>query len=617
MSESLYRYYERELLFVRQLAQDFARQYPAAAGRLLLEPNRSIDPHVERLIEAFALVAARVSHKIDDEFPELTDALLGVLYPHYLAPIPSLAIAQFVADAAQAPLNEGFRIERGSRLHTQPINDVPCKFRTCYPVTLWPLAVGDARLHSQPFPSGLHAPPRTAAVLRLRLECLAGATFAELALDRLRLFLDGENPLIADLYELIFNHTTQVVFRPAAGGGQAAIVRSPRDCLRQVGFETDEGLLPYPQRSSPAYRLLTEFFAFPSKFHFLDLGGLSALCQSAFGSGAEIVLFLNRTIPTVEQGVDANTFLLGCTPIVNLFEQIAEPIALTQTRPEYRIVPDVAAPLGLEVYSVDGVSSSDPIAGVTTEYQPFYSFRHGIAPDTQQTFWYAARRPSLHPGDRGTDVFLNLVDLAFQPSAPAEQTLVVRTTCTNRDLPVQLRQAGDRLYLELEAAAPLSRVHCVRIPTVPLRPPVRRGAQWRLISHLLLNHLSITDEAEGCEALREMLRLYDFSDPQSEQQLAAVNRQLIDGILSVRSRRVVGHTGSAAASGFCRGVEVAIEFDEQKYVGTGVFLFACVLERFLGLYTSLNSFSQLAARTKQREELVKKWPPRTGDLQLL
>jgi type VI secretion system protein ImpG len=617
MSESLYRYYERELLFIRQSSQDFARQYPAAAGRLLLEPNRSIDPHVERLIEAFALVAARVRHKIDDDFPELTDALLGVLYPHYLAPIPSLAIAQFVANAAQVPLNEGFRIERGSRLHTQPVNNVPCKFRTCYPVTLWPLAVADARLHSQPFPSGLQPPPRTAAVLRLRLECQAGATFAGLTLDRLRLFLAGENPLIADLYELIFNHTTRVVLRPADGANGPTIVLSPRECLWQVGFEPDEGLLPYPQHSFGGYRLLTEFFAFPSKFHFLDVGGLGALCQPAFGSRAEVLFFLDRTISTVEQGVDANTFLLGCTPIVNLFEQLAEPIALTQTRPEYRITPDVTAPLGLEVYSVDGVSSTDPIAGVTTEYQPFYSYRHGVAPEDQATFWYAARRPSLHPGDGGTDVFLNLVDLAFRPSVPAEQTLVVRTTCTNRDLPVQLRQAGDRLYLELEAAAPLAAVHCVRIPTVPLRPPSRRGAQWRLVSHLLLNHLSIADEAEGCAALQELLRLYDFADPESGQQLAAVNRQLIDGILSVRSRRVVGHTGSAGAAGFCRGVEVAIEFDEQKYVGTGVFLFASVLERFLGLYTSLNSFSQLAARTKQRKELVKKWPPRAGDLQLL
>src|SRR5438445_4178777 len=118
MSEALYPYYERELLFIRQLAQEFAKRYPAAAGRLLLEPARSADPHVERLIEAFALLAGRVHHKLDDEFPELTDGLLNVLYPHYLAPVPSCLVAQFVADPARTPPAGGFTIPRHSEVAT-------------------------------------------------------------------------------------------------------------------------------------------------------------------------------------------------------------------------------------------------------------------------------------------------------------------------------------------------------------------------------------------------------------------------------------------------------------------------------------------------------------------
>src|SRR5439155_13195513 len=133
MSEALYPYYERELLFIRQLAQEFAKQYPAAAGRLLLEPTRSTDPHVERLIESFALLAGRLHHKLDDEFPELTGALLGVLYPHYLAPIPSLAVVQFELDPARGQLPQGFVIDKGSRLYTQPVHNLPCRFRTGYP----------------------------------------------------------------------------------------------------------------------------------------------------------------------------------------------------------------------------------------------------------------------------------------------------------------------------------------------------------------------------------------------------------------------------------------------------------------------------------------------------
>jgi len=611
MSESLYPYYERELLFIRQMAQDFARQYPGAAGRLLLEPGRSVDPHVERMIEAFALLAARVHHKLDDEFPELTDALLGVLYPHYLAPIPSVAGVQFVANPAQTP-PEGFLIDRGSRLRTQPVNDVPCRFRTGYPVTLWPVAVTEATLQPPPFPAGLRPPPRTAAVLRLGLECLSGP-FAELSLDRLRFFLNGERQMVAHLFELIFNHTTQVLLRPGAGNPGAAVTREPRDCLRQVGFEPNEALLPSPRRSFPGYGLLTEFFAFPGKFAYVDLLGLHAACRPEFGRKLEVVFFLNRHIPAVTQGVEASTFLLGCTPVVNLFEQTAEPINLTQARHEYLVVPDVTQPLGMEVHSIEEVSSVDPVAGTATEYLPFYSYRHGSAAANQKTFWHAARRPSSSAGDRGSDVYLALVDLAFQPNLPEEKTLVVRTLCTNRDLPLLLRQAGEQLGMELEAAAPLARINCVIAPTPPLRPPTRRGARWRLVSHLALNHLSLTDGDEGRDALREILALYDFADPQSPEERAAVTRQMIEGIVGLSSRRVLGRVGGA----FCRGVEVTLDLDEEKFVGTGAFLFAGVLERFLGLYCTVNSFSQLVARSRQTAGVLKKWPPRAGEQVLL
>ncbi len=633
MSDPLFPYYDRELRFIRQAAQDFARLHPAAASRLLLEANRSLDPHVERLIEAFALLTGRIHRKLDDEFPELTDALLGVLYPHYLAPIPSMAIVQFELDAGRAELPQGFLIDRHSRLHTQPVEGLPCKFRTCYPVTLWPVKLTSARLQPPPFPANLQAPPGTKAALRLQMECEGDMRFADLGLDVLRFYLCGDEHLIATLYELLFNyptashpnpdHPNQVLFRSLDKNAQAApIVLTPAQCLSQVGFERDEGLLPYPNQSFLGYRLLTEFFVFPSKFLFFGLGGWKRVCQAGFGSRVEVIIFLNRTQASLEQGIDAQTFRLGCTPIINLFEQIAEPISLTHTRHEYRIVPDVAYPRGLEVYAVDAVTSADPAAGKTTEYQPFYSFRHGRTRENQQAFWYASRRQALDTDerggeDRGTDVYLHLVDLTFNPRLPAESVLVVRTTCTNRDLPAKLPSAGDALYLELEAAAPLQRLRCLRSPTTPLRPPLERGAYWRLISHLCLNHLSISDPVEGRQALQEILRLYDFSDPEAGQQLADVNRHLIEGITSVSSRRVVGRTGSPTASGFCRGLEVMIEFDEQKYVGTGVFLFASVLERFLALYASINSFSQLVARTRQGEGYLKKWAPRAGEHQLL
>jgi type VI secretion system protein ImpG len=623
MSETLFRYYERELLFIRQLSQEFARQYPAAANRLLLEPNRSTDPHVERLIEAFALLAGRIHHKLDDEFPELTDALLGVLYPHYLAPVPSMAVVQFELDVGRAQALDGFRIERHSALLTNPLEYQPgkrlaCEFRTGYPVTLWPVAVAAAALQPPPFPAALNPPAGTKAVLRLQLECQGEALFSLIALDKLRFYLVGDDQVSAHLYALLFNHTLQVQFRPLDGEDRAApFVLPPGACLHQVGFDRGEGLLPYPNQSFVGYRLLTEFFTFRNKFLFVDLGGWPRARQAGFGRRAEVVLFLDRTQTNLEQGVDRATFRLGCTPVVNLFEQTAEPIPLTQARSEYRVTPDVANARGMEVYSVDEVISPDPATGTHQEYQPFYSFRHGSSREDRKAFWYASRRPSLQEGDRGTEVYLHLVDLDFDPHVPADSVLVVRTTCLNRDLPRRLAQAGDELVFELKQVAPLAAVRCVRPPTLTLRPPLRRGAHWRLLSHLNLNHLSLSDPVEGRDALQEILRLYDFSDPEAGQQLAAVTRHVIDGILAVNSRPVVGRTGGPTAAGFARGTEVTIEFDEEKYVGTGMFLFACVLERFLGLYVSINSFSQLVGRSKQGEGYFKKWPPRAGDVPLL
>jgi type VI secretion system protein ImpG len=617
MSEELYPYYERELLFIRQMAQGFARQYPAAAGRLLLEPNRSADPHVERLIEAFALLSGRIHHKLDDEFPELTEALLSVLYPHYLAPVPSMAVVQFDLDARRTQLPQGFRIERGSRLATQPVGGLRCKFRTAYPVTLWPIALAKAWFQLPPFPEELDLPAKTAMILRLQFECQAAQGFDELDLDQLRLHLFGDQHLCSTLYEFLFNHTSQVTFRGLdAGPAASPVTLSPAECLFPVGFERDEGLLPYPPQSLLGYRLLTEYFAFPQKFLFVDLAGWGK-ARAGLERKAEVVLAMNRPDKTLLQGVDASTFRLACTPIVNLFEQVAEPITLNHQRHEYRVVPHVAHPLGMEVYSIDSVTSTDPAAHVTTTYQPFYSFRHGQGADERRAFWYAARRPSTTDGDWGSDMFLSLVNLDFDPCLPAESMLLVKTTCTNRDVPTIFRGVGQPVSFELEGAAPLAGIQCLHGPTMPLRPPLARGTYWRLISHLSLNHLSLSDGPAGCQALQEILRLYDFTPSAGRAEMPIVAQRLIDGISDLKASRVVGRVEGGVASGFCRGLEITLEFDEPKYVGAGVYLFASVLERFLGQYVSINSFSQLVAKIKQREGVLKRWPPRAGDRQLL
>jgi type VI secretion system protein ImpG len=604
MLDELLPYYERELTMLRQLSKEFAAQYPKIASRLLLEGDTCADPHVERLIEAFSFLTARIHRKLDDEFPEITDAFLGVLYPHYLQPIPSMSIVQFQIAPDKAQLTGRYIIPRHTPLASRPVSGMPCRFRTCYPVDLWPIRVADARVEPIERSAFALRPSNVTAVVRIKLNCVGDVAFSALRLDRLRFFLDGENPLVHALYELLCNSVRQVIL--ASGETRVAL---PAGSLRPVGFAADEGMLDYDDRSFPGYRLLHEYFAFPDKFLFVDVANLDRAAN--FGKDMEILVLLGEferqdRLPRLVQTVNVSTFRLGCTPIVNLFQQAAEPIRLTHEKTEYQVIPDIRRPWGMEVYSVDSVRNvvQTQRKEEVIEFQPFYSLRHALQPEAQHTFWYAVRRSSSRKDDLGTEVHLSLVDLQFNPSLPAVETLSVTTTCTNRDLPGLLPFGGEEGDFEMEGSSVVSRIRCLRKPTPTVRPRLGRGAMWRLISHLSLNHLSLVEG--GREALLEILSLYNFSD-------SSVIRKQISGITRVSSGPCVARVGSGQRLAFVRGTEVELEFDEDQYIGSGIYLLASLLERFFGLYCAVNSFTRLKVTTKQRERMLAQWPPRTGE----
>jgi len=606
--DDLLAYYNRELTFLRQMAAEFAEKYPKIAARLVLEPDRCEDPHVERMIEAFAFLAARVHLKIDDEFPEITEALLGILYPHYIRPIPSMSIVEFHLDPEQGKLSTGLTVSRDSVLYSRPVDGFPCRFRSCYETTLWPVRVAEAQWRT---PDRLQPPlkaPEAVAALRVHLRCFPDVSFEKLGLKKLRFYLNGESNLVHALYELLSNNCAQILARDPTPNSRLRPVALPPDALRPVGFAEDEGVLPYPRRSFLGYRLLQEYFAFPEKFLFLELTGLEALAAARFQESADLLFLISpferpERQQMLELGISEKTLRLNCTPIVNLFPQTAEPILLDQTRHEYPIVPDVRRRNSSEVFSVDEVVSSSPQSHEVIRFEPFYSFRHATRREKNQTFWLTSRRASQRVGDEGTDVNLALVDLSARPSHPSVDTITVRCTCTNRDLPARLPFGSEAGDFELEGISAIKRIVCLRKPTAAIRPPTGRGAHWRLISHLSLNYLSLVEA--GKQALQEILRLYNFADS------AYLERQ-IAGITELKSRRHLARVRSDFGISFARGTQVEMKLDEDQFEGGGVYLFASVLEQFLGLYATMNSFSQLAVSTAQRKEALREWPPRAG-----
>lgn len=610
MLEELLPYYERELSFLRQLSREFAERYPKVAARLTLDDDVSADPHVERLIEAFAFLTSRIHRKLDDELPEITEAMLGLIYPHYLAPIPSMSIVQIAIDAVDTPMTDCYRVPVGTTLLSRAVSGYPCRFKTSYPVELWPVRITEATVEAvERSPFAVHA-QSAVAFIRLRLTCLGQNTFGTLPIDRLRFYLDGESPIVHALHELIFNNSQAVILAGRSAAGPALQLRLPRSTIGPVGFEPHEGVLDYDPRSFLGYRLMHEYFVLPEKFLFFDLLGLQGAGLGRFDKEVDILLPLSEferseRLARLMQTVGPGTFRMGCTPVVNLFRQMAEPIRLDRRTNEYRVIPDLRRPKAIEVYRVERVRriTTDPAIEPVTDVLPFYSLRHSWGDGNASGFWLTTRSVSVAENDEGTDVHIAFVDRDFNPQVPEAETLSIEVTCTNRNLPNLLPFGSNESDFELESSAMVTTIKCLKKPTPTLRPPLRKGIMWRLISHLSLNHLSIV--SGGTEALREILTLYNYS-----QSLAT--QRLIQGITSVESRPTVSRIGSGSRATFARGIEIALEFDENQYTGSGAYLPALVLDQFFAMYSHMNSFTKLVARTKQRERPLVTCPPRIG-----
>ncbi len=543
-----------------------------------------------------------------------------MLYPHLVDPVPSMTVVRFDVDPDRGKLTSGFPVPRHTPLFVHADGGAICRFRTCFPVTLWPVELTEARFDSPDRYPFLDRAGEVATVLALSIETRADPLH-ELDMDRLRVHLAGDQILAEGLYELLFNNLLGVVLLPDGEGGEPDPARRRHlhpSAVQPVGFAEEEALLPYPLHAQPAYRLIQELFAFPEKYRFMDLVGLGGL-GGLDGHGASerlTILFLFDRLPAPRLIVSPSNFVLGATPAINLFEKTSEPIRVDHRRLEYRLVADRRREKTTEVHSVLSVSSSATPPGRrgegaegVREFAPFYAFHHGMERRGQKAYWHARRVLSLYQDVTGTEMLLSFLDLDFKPGQPPAETVFAHTLCTNRALAEQL-PAGTEL--QTDEVAPVSRIVCLKKPTAQISPPLGGQTLWRLVSHLSLNYLSLSSGEESRRALQEILRLYCMNE-------SPVARQQIAGIAGLDQRRVarqVGWQEGAGAGdgwrGFCRGLEVTLTFDESLYVGSSAFLFASVLNRFLGLYAPTNSFTQLRIRSLQREGEWKRWPPMVG-----
>jgi type VI secretion system protein ImpG len=379
----------------------------------------------------------------------------------------------------------------------------------------------------------------------------------------------------------------------------------PATVIEPAGFSPDEALLPWPARSFAGFRLLTEYFALPDKFLFVDFSRMDGKTLLVEGGHLEIFIYLDRTVPELERVVGADNFALGCTPIVNLFPQRCEPIRLTHTDTEYRIVPDARRPAALEVWQVERVRETGP-DGRARPWRPFYRLAHADPEgDMPGGYYYPARRDTSGLLTGG-EVYLAPYDPGFDPQASADSVLSVDALCFNRDLPNAIPFGGGHPELRLvESSAAVSALLCLTAPTPTLRRPLRDLHFWQLVSHLSLGHLSVVGGTEGAAALREVLRLYDLRD-------SAESRAAIEALVGVSALPGTARVPGARAGAFCRGLDVVLEFEQRPWQDGGLYLLAAVLDRFLALHASVNSFVRTAVVLRGRSGRAAAWPARAG-----
>ncbi len=618
MDPDFLRYYERELQFIREMGAEFARDYPKIAGRLGMDGFECADPYVERLLEGFAFLTARVQLKLDAEFPNFTQHLLEMVYPHYLAPTPSMTVVQLQPDLTKGDLASGFLIPRGSSLRglLGKGERTVCEYRTAADVWLWPIELIDARPLSTTSALAIGAADvkGVKAGIRFRLRA-TGLSFDQLPLDSLRIFLRGGDGLRMRLYEQLLGHTLAVVIRPGTEE-PAWQARLDSGCIQGVGFDDREALLPYGPQSFQGYRLLQEYFAFPDRYLFIELSGLGETLRRCTETELDILLLLDQSGILEDDAFDASYFALYCTPAINLFPKRADRIHLSNQGHEHHVIPDRTRPMDFEVFGIKEVIGIGAHGQPEQEFLPFYT-AHDLAGGGPQGAYYSLHREPRRPSTQqrlrgprssylGSEVFISLVDAHEAPYRHELRQLAIDTLCTNRDLPLHLPLGRGNTDFTLEMSAPLQSVRCIAGPTKP-RPSFAKGdSAWRLISHLSLNYLSLCnqDAEQGATALRELLALYgNLTD-------AATRRQL-EGVRSVQSTPITRRLPGPGRATFARGLQIRLTLDPAAFEGSGCFLLGAVLEHFFAKYVSINSFTETIVTTPDDGEVMR-WPARIG-----
>lgn len=611
MDDAFLSYYNRELDYVRKLGAEFSDKHPKIAGCLRLDKETVEDPHVSRLIESFAFLTARVRQTIDDSFPELTEALIGILYPEFHAPYPSHTIAQLRV-IKDNPFPQ--TIEQGRDLYVQGESNGDCIFKLCREVNVLPVSLEKIRVVNAPakapaLPAGSIGRKAIKSVLSMNVVPFEGAKFHDFSQSGLNFYIDAQPQLAYKLLDYLLCGTLGVAIAKTPMDPNPTFLSKEQLVVSGLtGIDADYGA-KFDGRTDAPYKKIIDFFAFPSRYMFFDILGLEEIWPK-YESGFSLYFYFEETDPELIQGVDDSTFKLGCVPVVNLFEDRIDFIEAKSVTTEAKMQPSRSFTTHSDIYHISSVYAKSEM-GETQELVPFYGAHKQSISGDSSVYWNFRRENSRFDSGRrssGTDGYLSFVDLDFQIFNPESRWLVgADVICNNRDLPSKLPFGPELPIISFREGGAGLRAAFNSPPTPTISPKLESASRWQFIAHITLQSFSGPD---GLNVLRDTLKLYDLI---ATRETTA----LIDGIISISTSMATTRIIRNGRASVCQGTAIELEFDELFYSGSSYILFGFILDEFFSQFCSINTFTQLSITIKQKTGRLIKCPPRIGTQALL
>lgn len=578
------RYFQSELTYLRELGREFAARHPAFAG---LFAERGGDPDVERLLEGFAFLTARIRERIDDAVPEVIEAVAEMVVPQAVRTLPACSVVEFVPKPAAR--KNVHLLPEGTEVGARAVDGSSPLFRTTAPTVLLPLELGDCRLDAG------RARTPTIDIPISRFSTSRPDT------DRVRIFVHAPAAQASTLSLWLARHLAEVTLRFGNVGEESVVRVAPR--MRHVGVDGSMDMLPWPELAPDGLRLLQELFTLPSKLAFFELDGLFAAWSDDAPNDAVLRLAFDGP-PDLPERLEPETFRLHCVPVINLFRVAADPITLDLRSHEHLVRAAGFSPHHAEVYSVDQVTSIRRRDQRRRIYTPFYAFRHLEAARAEQAFYTLRRVRS--PLDDAIDTYVSVMTPRDVEPALDEEVLSLDLTCTSRRLTEDLR-VGDISVPTPRSPTVATFTNLTRV-SKPVRPSPGAERHWRTVAHLALNLGTIT----RAEPLRALLSLYNLHE-EADHQLGRTNARRVDAVREVTTRSSRRVVEGIPLPGFA----TRIVLEDAGFASFGdAFLFGCAIDSLFASEAPLNLFSELRIELHPSTREIS-WTPRTGTQPLL